>query len=881
MSKYCPQGTAVKAVPFYAGVSTLGHTEGKTGSVSSGLILQGGHNITLKEKRHLRECATVRINARDQSVQTQNLFDMTLSGNTSGTLALISSGTITLAGGNNITLSQAGNAVTISAVDTDSFYAGISTGGNTLGTSGTVRNQLVFAGGNNITLSQSTNGQSATITVSAGASILSHDSVYHTGTIGVESQISFDTLSGHDHDGSNSRLIIIPQYVEVAISGKEFTSVKDAVDSIIDASVSKPYVVRIYPGVYTESPFSMKEYVTIEGSEYFGTTIQTNDNSNHFITAVPRSLIRNVVIIGPTDLGRAAVYYATTSSAPFILQDVLIRRGYYGIWANPLSLGIVHLINVTNWYSAGGTQIHTFIRATGHGTIAAIGSGFMCGASDAITKGFEADGMDTELYLDLCYFRNNPVANTIVGLYMDNGAYIRLTACTFSRGTYAIQVGPNGTGGHLYSAACVIRNDSEYYFTTDIKIDNVNGHVNYSGIASRTKLDITAGDTFVGNFTDITIGTEGTVNLGEFYLGDLDNQLPLRDYGITTYFTGQKTGGVVTTTGGLGVNIANGSGFINTGTAVKAIAWLDTPKSITANTTEYIYIDNAGTAQTSAIKPDTNTNIILAVAYANATDVLFLAFYTRKLNNISAKIEHYAEEVMGPIWIEGLDVTENATPLRLDVTSGEYYITPEEQLTVGASPITFTYWYRGAVPGTWNSITSQTDIDVTQYDDGSGTLAEMTVNKYKRDLLFIAVNDSGTQYHVVYGQEEFDNKELTENGANSALSQYYHLNSTQHANIDQKIVAAAGTQTGTSGTIVFSNSNNASFGMSNSSIITATVTLPCVQNLNGSSGIMSISGSNNISVTNDNSTISVYGPANIINSMSIGGEKRTKGSKKI
>jgi len=50
-----------------------------------------------------------------QTVQTQNMVDLTLAGNTSGTLALMSSGTVAIAGGNNITLSQNGNAVTISA----------------------------------------------------------------------------------------------------------------------------------------------------------------------------------------------------------------------------------------------------------------------------------------------------------------------------------------------------------------------------------------------------------------------------------------------------------------------------------------------------------------------------------------------------------------------------------------------------------------------------------------------------------------------------------------------------------------------------------------------------------------------------------------------
>lgn len=46
---------------------------------------------------------------------------------------------------------------------------GMSTQGNTSGTTGLVSNQMVFVGGNNITLSQSVNGQSATLTISGAA----------------------------------------------------------------------------------------------------------------------------------------------------------------------------------------------------------------------------------------------------------------------------------------------------------------------------------------------------------------------------------------------------------------------------------------------------------------------------------------------------------------------------------------------------------------------------------------------------------------------------------------------------------------------------------------------------------------------------------------
>jgi hypothetical protein len=163
------------------------------------------------------------FSVNSQTVQTQNLHNVTLSGNTAGALAHISSGTLTLAGGNNITLSQAGNAVTISggaggaetqtaisgirASDTTytsgsvtitgvgggvtvnsntgqrvdisvaapvaqtgtQFSAGLSNIGNTAGDTGTVAGRVVLAGGNNITLSGSTNGVSETITISGAA----------------------------------------------------------------------------------------------------------------------------------------------------------------------------------------------------------------------------------------------------------------------------------------------------------------------------------------------------------------------------------------------------------------------------------------------------------------------------------------------------------------------------------------------------------------------------------------------------------------------------------------------------------------------------------------------------------------------------------------
>jgi hypothetical protein len=154
---------------FSAGVSG-GNTAGDTGATGTRLVLAGGNNITLSQATDANggTVTVVGPSTVAQTVQTQNLFDLTLSGNTAGVLQLVSSGTLTLAGGNNVTLSQNGNAITISGAaqsvqpETQTFLGGISAS-DTMYTSGTVR----FTGvGGGVTVSSNT-GQRVDISVAA------------------------------------------------------------------------------------------------------------------------------------------------------------------------------------------------------------------------------------------------------------------------------------------------------------------------------------------------------------------------------------------------------------------------------------------------------------------------------------------------------------------------------------------------------------------------------------------------------------------------------------------------------------------------------------------------------------------------------------------
>jgi len=63
----------------------------------------------------------------------------------------------------------------------------------------------------------------------------------------------------------------------------DFTSLSAALASITDATATKPYVIKIAPGVYTEnSNVAMKNYVDVEGSGQGITTIECACSSNGF-----------------------------------------------------------------------------------------------------------------------------------------------------------------------------------------------------------------------------------------------------------------------------------------------------------------------------------------------------------------------------------------------------------------------------------------------------------------------------------------------------------------------------------------------------------------------------------------------------------------------
>jgi hypothetical protein len=553
--------------------------------------------------------------------------------------------------------------------------------------------------------------------------------------------------------------------------GKEncpFSSVATAIAAIADASSTKPYVVVVHPGVYTEPPFTIPAYVTVIGEGTWNAVVlQTSDNNNHFITISGNACLSHMAVVGPTGAGYAAINYEATGYSPGFAYHVVIKKGYYGLWVHPAAYGTFHAHEVVNQYA--GTQMQEFIRVSDFGNATLLSSSYMAGPPTSVVRGFVADGANATMTMDVCAFRCSAATDAV---YADNGGRIRLNACSLSSGVNAIHVGPNGTGTHIEASGCVIGAG----FTKDILVETSNAVVTYTGTGHRTKIDIPSGLQFTATISDADPGNAGNVIFGELYLGDEANQLPVGAFIKDSGQTGIVSGGNLTRLSGLTVRVSSGVGFVAaTAGELVRVTWSQTDLLLDASQTEvYIYVDGTGIIQAAAVLPSFESAITLGVATTSTTEVSLLASSQVSIINRSARSFDYLGHVIGPINLSGGAVTKHAlTSLQLDVDDSSYYIFDVKRASTGAAPITFTRWYRDGLLG-WIHIQGATEVDPEHYDDGTGVLASVPLGKFTRNLMFVTVNEGATEYHAVIPQQVFDSADqaITNPNAPDVLTEH-------------------------------------------------------------------------------------------------------------
>lgn len=241
----------------------------------------------------------------------------------------------------------------------------------------------------------------------------------------------------------------------------------------------------------------------------------------------------------------------------------------------------------------------------------------------------------------------------------------------------------------------------------------------------------------------------------------------LEDWFKTTQSTGKLTGGDITDNGDGTISVSAGTGIIKTSNSdtaeTKFIDWSSVSNlSLTNNSVNYIYVSyNSGsptvTASTS-IPSDKNTNIILGLVYRDGTD-LHIVTAGQVVTNYAKNTLWKDMEINGKFQrVSGLIISEKSDR-KFAITAGTIYAAlTKVNLSAFDSSAgdTFTYYWRDGSGG-WNKSTGNTQIDNLHYDDGSGTLAELSNStgwRHYYGVHWVYMNADGHVF-VVYGRGNY------------------------------------------------------------------------------------------------------------------------------
>jgi len=299
--------------------------------------------------------------------------------------------------------------------------------------------------------------------------------------------------------------------------------------------------------------------------------------------------------------------------------------------------------------------------------------------------------------------------------------------------------------------------------TTSTNINTALTHVTADG-SDHTFIDQSvisgASPTFTGTNITGVYGTSVTLNeIGTATYDDLQDFFNISSSGILT-------GGTVTDNGDGTAAIAAGTGKINsTSSAMGAQYFFDFVASssitLTDNSTNFIYIDyNSGSPTISVtLTPeslDQRSQFVNATVQRVGTDLHVV--------NGGQYIENFKNNLflrqfrLGPTEkASGAVVSETGTR-QLAVTAGKLYYalnynTTSAKDTSGADD--FKSYYRDGVGG-WTRIDSQTQINNTQYDDGTGTLATLTAGRYGVHWVYMVLDETTNgELHTVFGRGDY------------------------------------------------------------------------------------------------------------------------------
>jgi len=569
-----------------------------------------------------------------------------------------------------------------------------------------------------------------------------------------------------------------PKEITVAKKGGDFSSIKSAVDYLISSgntSINNRYVISVDPGEFYENEIDLTQtpYVSIVGSNIQTTQILPNTNTQHIIK------------IGINN----EISFLSLSGAP---------SGYAGIYCYDVGdFAQAHKISMydcdTNIWIESDTQDTKFygeyidyngeytygtkvIGNNGYLALANMENYFNFPTGGNITYCNYATGSGATLSIFVGDNQSNGVSGS-TAYYVQDGAGLYCSTITVDGFTYGIR-NPNVGLPIRFD----VDNASFVSGEWDLYVERIGTFGTFGGSSNHEKV-FTVSDDVYWAFLDIEDGEFGITRKASVTFTDGSHT----DF-TTLIFEGSTmgllSGGSISVISGFTVQADSGFGYLeksdNSG-IVRRIDWVNNLITLSANTDNYIYINENSNLVSSGTKPITSYNILLGRVVTNSTGVEFIDLSPLNAEHTSNRFDSLFTEALGPIFANGSIVTEGTTPFTLDVTQGDYHFSSNEFLPTGGTGLTFTQYYRNGTGSTWVT-TATTLVNNTQYDF-NGTLTGLTTGYFTKHTLYTVGEGSYENYFLVLGQNEYSTLVQTENALLPTPPTYFTDGVVQIANI--------------------------------------------------------------------------------------------------
>ena len=260
----------------------------------------------------------------------------------------------------------------------------------------------------------------------------------------------------------NAGSVSFGQYKTVAISGGAYTSIKTAVDSITDASITKPYTVAVYAGVYNEDPITLPSYVKLIGNNVIINAINVN---SPIITMEANSKVNCIQFSGATN--DACILYNDNTGVAYC-ENLVFKNSKYGVQASGAGVRLI-----VEECKAEGTIIDSAMSTVTGGEIS---------SSNILSFADKLASLNSgEIWLQNCGQEGGTIA-----IDVDNSGVCRFMGLTVKDTTNVLKTGTTGTN-EIEGGLLIVRGSTTY----DILQQSSSGKIRVnSSIINTGKLSI-------------------------------------------------------------------------------------------------------------------------------------------------------------------------------------------------------------------------------------------------------------------------------------------------------------------------------------------------------------------------------------------------------